>query len=188
MENSVQITRLTPLDLNWPQRLSERLNENAPVRIWVIGTREILSKHKVGLFCSVRCPGDAILGAYDAARKLRDDGVTVISGFHSPVEKECLRILLRGCQPVIICLARAFGRIRIPTDWRRALDSSRLLILTPFEKWPPRPTVESARQRNELVAALADKAFIVHASPGGQIEEISHSIDRWDMTRWKLQD
>jgi predicted Rossmann fold nucleotide-binding protein DprA/Smf involved in DNA uptake len=140
------------------------------------------------LFCSVSCPGDAILGAYDAARKLRDDGVTVVSGFHSPVEKECLRILLRGTQPVIICLARAFGRIRILTDRRRALDSGRLLILTPFEKWPSRPTVESARQRNELVAALADEAFIVHASPGGQIEEISHLIDRWGMTRWKLQD
>lgn len=184
----IHISSVTRSHAHWPQCLKERLTTAAPSQLWTIGNTETLAKQKVGLFCSVSCPGDAILGAYDAARKLRDDGVTVVSGFHSPVEKECLRILLRGTQPVIICLARAFGRIRIPTDWRRALDSGRLLILTPFEKWPPRPTVESARQRNELVAALADEAFIVHASPGGQIEEISHLVDRWGMTRWKLQD
>jgi hypothetical protein len=67
-----------------------------------------LAEPKLALFCSVRCPGDAILGAYDAAQKLRDDSVTVVSGFHSPVEKECLRILLRGTQPVIILPGAGF--------------------------------------------------------------------------------
>ena len=181
-------TLLRSTDGGYPLRLRERLGEHSPPTIAALGNLAPLSRHKIALFCSVRCPGDAILGAYDSARKLRDDGLTVASGFHSPVEKECLRILLRGTQPVIICLARAFGKIRIPTDWRRGLDSGRVLIITPFEKWPPRPTVESARQRNELVAAVADKSLIVHASPGGQIEEISHLVDRWGMTRWKLQD
>jgi predicted Rossmann fold nucleotide-binding protein DprA/Smf involved in DNA uptake len=174
---------LRSTDGGYPLRLRERLREHAPGTIVTLGNLAPLSEHKIALFCSVRSPGDAILGAYDSARKLRDNGLTVISGFHSPVEKECLRILLRGTQPVIICLARAFGKIRIPTDWRRALDSGRLVILTPFEKWPPRPTVESARQRNELLAALADEVLIIHAAPGGQIEEISRLVDRWGMTR-----
>jgi len=38
----------------------------------------------------------SIFGVKHAARRMRDEGVTVISGFHSPIEKECLRILLRG--------------------------------------------------------------------------------------------
>ena len=185
MKNLDRMT-LTRSHAHWPPRLEERLGAAAPSRLWAIGNPEILAERKVSVFCSVRCPGDAILGAYDAARKLRDDGVTVISGFHSPVEKECLRILLRGTQPVIICLARAFGRIRIPTDWRPALDSGRLLILTPFEKWPPRPTVECARQRNELVAALADEVLIIHATPGGGIERISELISRWNIPRRRL--
>ena len=178
---------LTRSYAHWPRRLDERLETAAPSRLWAIGNPGILAERKVCLFCSVRCPGDAILGAYDAVRKLRDDGVTVVSGFHSPVEKECLRILLRGKQPIVNCLARAFGRIRIPTDWRGALDSGRLLILTPFEKWPSRPTVESARQRNELVAALADEVLIIHATPGGQIEQISRLADRWRIPAAKLQ-
>ena len=105
--------------------------------------------------------------ARDAARQLRDERITVISGFHSPIEKDCLGILLRGKQPVIICLARAMDKIRLPSDWRAALDAGRLLILSPFEKRPRRPTIESARQRNELVAALADEVLILHATPGG---------------------
>lgn len=184
--NIPQVVTLTPLYAHWPRELDGKLGRNAPSRLWAIGNPEILAERKVGLFCSVRCPGDAILGAYDAARKLRDEGVTMVSGFHSPVEKECLRILLRGKQPIIICLARAFGNIRIPTDWRPALETGRLLLLSPYEKRPRRPDVRSARRRNELVAALLDEVLIIHAEPGGSIEQISEMVQRWSIPRYKL--
>ena len=91
-----------------------RLGEHAPKTLTCLATSPYYLKPNISLFCSVRCPGDKILSAYDSARRLRDEAVTVISGFHSPVEKECLRILLRGKQPIIICLARAMEKIRIP--------------------------------------------------------------------------
>ena len=59
-----------------------------------------------------------------------------------------------------------------PTEWRKALDAGRLLILSPFEKRPQRPDIESARRRNELVAALSDEVLIIHAEPGGQIDQL----------------
>jgi len=34
-----------------------------------------------------------MLKAYDLVRSLREEGVTVIGGFHTPVEKECLRMM-----------------------------------------------------------------------------------------------
>ena len=110
------------------------------------------------------------------ARKLRDEWVTIVSGFQSPVEKECLRILLRGKQPIIICLARSLEKIRLPAAWREALDTGRLLLLSAFEKRPRRPTVKSSHQRNELVAALSDNILIIHAEPGGSVERISELI------------
>lgn len=148
---------------------------------------ETLAAHKVGLFCSVRCPGDTILGAYDTARRLRDEGVTVISGFHSPVEKECLRILLRGKQPIIICLARALEKIRLPVEWRGAVEAGRLLLLSPFENRPRRPTTESAQRRNEIVAALSDEVLIIHAESGGSVARISQLVDRWNVPKRKVQ-
>jgi len=179
-------TVFTPNDVRYPARLRERLGEHAPRTLTALGNPASLSQPKTALFCSVRCPGDAILGAYDAARKIRDEGVTVISGFHSPVEKECLRILLRGKQPIIICPARALQKFRLPVDWRKALNAGRLLILSPFEKRPRRPTIESARQRNELVAALSDEVLIIHAEPGGSIEQISKLVDCWHVPRRDL--
>ena len=180
---SIQISRLTPSDTGWPPELSGRLQNKTPQGLWTIGTAEILDAHKVGLFCSVTCPGDAVLGAYDTARNLRDERATVVSGFHSPVEKECLRILLRGKQPVIMCLARAFGKIRLPSEWRLALEANRLLLLSPFEKRPRRPDKRSTAYRNELVAALSNEVRIIHATPGGEIERISQLIDRWAIPR-----
>lgn len=179
------ISKLTPSDPRWPRELSDRLQSKAPPELWAIGATEILEARKIGLFCSVRCPGNAILGAYDSARKLRDDSVTVVSGFHSPVEKECLRILLRGNQPIIICLARAFGKIRVSSEWRRALESGRLLLVSTFEKWPPRPDKNSTVYRNECVAALSDEVLIIHATPGGEIERIAQLIEEWRIPQRK---
>jgi len=86
-----------------------------------------------------------------------------------------------------MCLARAFGKIRIPVDWRTAVNSDRLLLLSPFENRPRRPDTESARRRNELVAALANEVLIIHVTPGGQIEEISKLVDRWGVPKSNLR-
>ena len=92
----VAVTRTHP---DWPTHLTKRLGSTAPATLKALGNVGLLRNRKVALFCSAHTPGDAILRAHDAARRMRDEGVTVISGFHSPIEKECLRILLRGKQP-----------------------------------------------------------------------------------------
>lgn len=109
------------------------------------------------------------LNTYDQAAKWRDAGRCVISGFHSQVEKECLRILLRGSQPIIICPARALPK-RIPPEWRKPLANDRLLILSFFPQTETRITADLAARRNELVAALADEVYVAHATPGGRLE------------------
>ncbi|MFA5192403.1 MAG: hypothetical protein WC740_16985, partial [Verrucomicrobiia bacterium] len=81
-------------DVRYPARLRERLGDDAPAQLTSLGNLDLLALSKTALFCSARCPGHAILRTYDQAAKWRDEGRCVISGFHSPVEKECLRILL----------------------------------------------------------------------------------------------
>jgi len=48
------------------------------------------------------------LKAYDLARELREKKTPVISGFHTPVEKDMLEILLKGKGPNVICPARGW--------------------------------------------------------------------------------
>lgn len=83
-----------PTDAHWPANLSQRLGAATPTSLHALGPLTLMGLRRTALFCSARSPGDAILRAHDAARRMRDEGVTVISGFHSPNEKECLQILL----------------------------------------------------------------------------------------------
>ncbi len=163
----------------YPNLLLARLCENAPDTLHAIGPVALLAATRTALFCSARTPGDAILRAHDAARRMRDEGLTVISGFHSPIERECLRILLRGKQPIIVCPARAMETLRIPTECRAAFDAGRVLFLSPFTKQPKRVTKDSALRRNEVVAALADEAYVAHVTAGGQAERIREMLARW---------
>ncbi len=173
------VTLIKPTDGQWPQNLSQRLGAAAPSSLHVMGPVTLLATHRTALFCSARTPGDAILRAHDAARRMRDEGVTVVSGFHSPIEKECLNILLRGKQPIIICPARAIKAMRIPTECRSAFDVGRALFLSPFTKEPKRVTRDSALRRNELVAALGDEAYIPYFSSGGQTAQIAEMLMVW---------
>ncbi|MFZ5863739.1 MAG: DNA-processing protein DprA [Nitrospirota bacterium] len=163
----------------YPAILLSRLGDHAPEELTALGNPALLCTRRTALFCSARTPGDAILRAHDAARRLRDEGVTVISGFHSPIEKECLHILLRGKQPIIICPARAIETMRIPNECRAAFDAGRVLFLSPVTTQPKRVTKESALRRNEAVAALADAAYIAHVFPNGQTEHIAAMLERW---------
>ncbi|MEW6186879.1 MAG: hypothetical protein AB1585_14185 [Thermodesulfobacteriota bacterium] len=140
---------------------------------------EFLSHFKTALFCSVRTSGEAILQVHDMARRLRDEGKTVISGFHSPIEKECLSILLRGQQPIIICPARAIEGMRIPVECRPAFDAGRILYLSPFTEKPRRVDRDSALYRNEIVAALADSVYLAHVQPGGDTANILLLLKKW---------
>lgn len=167
----------------YPAMLRSRLGDAAPMELTALGESSLLRVRRTGLFCSARTPGDAILRTHDAARRLRDEGVTVISGFHSPIERECLRILLRGRQPVIICPARAIETMRISKDLRAAFDSGRVLILSPFTGRPKRVTKDSALRRNEVVAALADDVYIAHVSPGGGTARIAQMLETWGVPK-----
>ena len=113
-------TCIKPDDAHWPRLLAARLGASTPAQLSALGNLDLLALPKTAIFCSARCPGDVILRTYDQAARWRDAGRCIISGFHSPIEKECLRILLRGSQPIIICPARAIDSMRIPGECRAA--------------------------------------------------------------------
>jgi len=163
----------------YPTTAMALLGDDAPERIYAIGSLDILGQPMLALFCSSKCPGKVILQTYDAVSGLRDAGVVVISGFHSPMEKECLRLLLRGTQPFVICPARSIESMRIPSEWRTPLAAGRLLILSPFDSKHRRVTAETAWYRNRFAAALAARVFIPYAAPGSKTEAFAREVEGW---------
>jgi len=180
-------TLLTPSTVRHLKSMSHYFLSSVPSSITAIGNIEILKQKKLALFCSVKCPGDIILQAFDLAEALRDAGFTVIGGFHTPMEREVLNILLRSPNPVIVCPARGIEGMRMPREYKKPLDDGRLLLLSPFEKKQNRPTVKTSLIRNRFVAAIADKIFIAHASPNSKTEKLCREIITWDKPLFTLE-
>jgi predicted Rossmann fold nucleotide-binding protein DprA/Smf involved in DNA uptake len=147
-----------------PSTIRKALGTHAFRQVWAIGNLKILEQPLLGFFCSTTCPGEVILRTYDLAIALREAGVSLIGGFHTPLEKECLALLLRGTQPLVICPARSIAQMRLPAAWRQAVMAERLLLLSPFAAQYRRPTVELTEQRNRFVAAMAAHILVAHAA------------------------
>ncbi len=140
---------------------------------------DILRQKNLALFCSVKCPGNLILKTYDLARQLRDSGIAVISGFHSPMEKECLSLLLRGNSAVIWCPAKRLTVNRLPKEYTEPISEGRLLYAVALWRKDQKGQSGYCRFRNEFVAALADQVFVAYAAPGGKTESFCKKVFGW---------
>jgi predicted Rossmann fold nucleotide-binding protein DprA/Smf involved in DNA uptake len=168
MKAAMKVRWIRQGDAQYPKPLVKRMGGAAPAAIAAAGDMNILRRPRVGLICSIQCPGSIVIKTFDAIRTLRDAGVTMIGGFHSPMERECLEILLRGPQPVVFSPARSLSRLRIGQEARKALAEGRLLLLSVFGEDIQRTTSTQALERNNLVAALADVVFVPYAAPAGK--------------------
>ena len=168
--------RVERADDAYPSSLARFLGADAPERVFVFGSVELLNRQMLALFCSIKCPGNVILKTYDLAKALGDASIPVIGGFHTPMERECLDLLLRGTQPVIICPARGLERMRLSPAVTGAIQAGRGLLVSPFEPRHRRATADLAARRNRFVAALATSVFVSHAAPGGKTEALCREI------------
>ena len=162
--------------LAYPTSLVEKWAQSTLPTLHAIGNVDILQQPAIALFCSVKCPGDLILQTYDLAQTLRDAEIPVISGFHSPMEKECLCLLLRGSQPIIHCPARSLDNMRLSQAQKAAIAADRLLLLSPFPTKQRRATAALAQKRNQLVGAIAAAVFIAYAAPDGKTEAFAQVL------------
>ncbi len=128
-----------------------------------------LFRPTLGLICSAHCPGTILLETYRFIRNISADGPTIIGGFHSPMERNCLETLLVHHVPVVYCPGRRLNSRSVPREWRDALTGHRLLLLSPFGDKQKRVDRALARRRNVFVGALAETLFVPYARPGGAV-------------------
>lgn len=114
-----------------------------------IGNTELLTSSITGFLCSRTIASKAILPCLDWAVEIaKDENTTVMSTFHSPIEREVLSFLLQGKCNIIIVLARSLYKT-IPQELQSALDSNRLLILSICNQ--PRISKQSALTCNKYI-------------------------------------
>ncbi len=183
----MDIFNLKQNSTTYPSSLKKYLGRHAPAVITGLGNLDVLNHKKLAFFCSVKCPGHLILKAYDLSQSLKQARVTVIGGFHSPIERECLTILLRGTQPIILCPARSIKGMRMRAEYKKPIEKGRLLMLSPFKESQKRNTTETAIERNRFVVAMADAIFIAHAAPNSKTEKFCEDVLKWGKPLYTLE-
>jgi hypothetical protein len=102
------------------------------------------------------------------------------------MERECLDLLLRGSQPLVICPARSLEHMRVPVAWRPGIDAGRVLIVSSFAARHRRVTAVLAQERNHLVGSLAREVIIPHAVVGGRTDCLCRELVTTGKSIWTL--
>lgn len=140
-----------------------------------LGNAALLDGPLTAFFASRTCPGSAIRAAMDWAVAEARSGRTIISGFHSPLERSVLEVLLGAHGKAVIALARDVRKARLPSAWRQAALRNGIAIVS-VDQGARHLTEELARSRNDWVAQLAQNIVIAHAQPGGTL---ARDAERW---------
>ncbi len=171
----ILVRGLTRSSADYPRRL---LSPNALLSddLCVVGRVGLLNDSAIGIVSSRRIPGRLVREAHDWAVTMKLSSRAIAGGFHSPMERECLNIVLPGRTSIIVCPARGIARMRIPTAWKPLIQNGRMTIVSGIDGDLRRSTEALAARRNALVASLSEVVLVVYASPGGATERLAREI------------
>lgn len=136
-----------------------------------LGNQGILKHRKIGFLCSRKVPASIILKTYDWVIEQRNNGICVISGFHSKIEKDVFDILVKGTPPIILILARGMYK-RLPDKLRIEIDKNRLLIISPFSKLIKRASNSTSLKRNKCILSFSDEMYLPYVNPQGSLSRL----------------
>ena len=140
------------------------------------GNKDLLDRELVAFFASRKAtPHDTQLALQWAESICQTDKV-VISGFHSPLEKEVLNYLLERHHPVIFALGRALYK-KVPQHLQTAFDEGNLLFIS-FRGYT-RHSWKSSEIRNWKAAGLADEVYFTPFDQTSSLSTLHFTLDRY---------
>ena len=148
---------MKPAPVALPPLCAQRAGIEVATRIVGAGATALLAEPLLGFIASRECPGHVLLETLDRVPEWVKAGRVIVSGFHSPLEQQVLRSVLRRKGRVVKVLARGMTDYRPTTEEREPLAAGRMLVITACPPEVRRITRETALARNRLVLALASE-------------------------------
>ena len=122
-----------------------------------LGNKDLLKMRKVGFLASRKISTLSILPTLDwAMRVCKQKDIAIVSGFHSKMELDVLKILLQGECGIIVVLARGMYR-KLPKQYEEAMSQNRILIISYEKESVTRISEATAHKRNNYVREIADE-------------------------------
>jgi predicted Rossmann fold nucleotide-binding protein DprA/Smf involved in DNA uptake len=139
--------------------------------VFYAGDLDIIKKYPViGVLASGKAPGTVVWDSYHFFYALRDAGVTIAGGWHSPLEKGILDALIEGKVNVAFFAAKGLKGRGFHQKFKLLDKASRGLMISPFPDSVTKINgTERPRLRNELLAAISDVLLIPYIKPGGKL-------------------
>ena len=148
---------MKPAPVTLPFHCAQRVGPEIAARIVGAGTTALLAEPLLGFIASRECPGHVLLETLDCVPEWVKAGRVIVSGFHSPLEQQVLRSVLRRKGRVVKVLARGMTDYRPTAEEHEPLAAGRMLVITACPPEVRRITRETALARNRLVLALASE-------------------------------
>ena len=145
------------------------------MKVEYLGNQELLKLRKTAFLASSTISSETVLRVYDWATEMRNRGECVVSGFSSKLEQDVLHFLLKGCQPIIIVIARRMYKI-IPEELKEALTQNRLLIIS--TSTAVRQSKTTALARNKYICDMADSILFVGVTEKSSLYALKKEYQR----------
>lgn len=160
---------MKPAPVTLPSHCAQRVGPELATRIVGAGETALLAEPLLGLIASRECPGHVLLETLERVPEWVQSGRVIVSGFHSPLEQQVLRSVLRRKGRAIKVLARGMSDYRPTAEEREPLETGRMLVITACPPDVRRTTRETALARNRLVLALASEVVVPHVADGSPL-------------------
>ncbi len=138
------------------------------------GNKDLLDRPLVAFFASRTSPPEALDLARHWAYEIAKTDKVVISGFHSPIERTVLNILLSDGCSVIVTLGRSQYR-KIPVYLQTAYNEERVLFIS-FRNYSRHSSFNS-QLRNWLTANLANEIVFAPFDGGSQLSTLHFTFN-----------
>lgn len=160
---------MKPAPVTLPPHCAQRVGPDLAAQIVGVGETALLVGPLLGLIASRECPGHVLLETLDRVPEWVKAGRVIVSGFHSPLEQQVLRSVLRRQGRVVKVLARGMRDYRPAAEEREPLATGRMLVITACPPEVRRTTRETALSRNRVVLALATEIVAPYIADGSPI-------------------
>lgn len=137
------------------------------------GNKYLLDRYLVAFFASRTAPCEALDKAKRWAHEIAQTDKVVISGFHSPIERAVLDILLSHNCSVVVALGRSLYK-KTPPHLLAAYNENRLLYIS-FRNYS-RPSLSNSQLRNWAVATLASEVVFAPFDKSSQLSTLHFTL------------
>lgn len=166
-------------DPAYPQKLKERLKEDAPAVLYGCGRSDLLDGGGLAVVGSRKADDDALAFAGHIGHAAAKTGRTIISGAAKGIDHTAMHGALDEGGCAIGVLADSLERAALSRENRAPLMQGRLVLLSPYDPGAGF-SVGHAMQRNKVIYALSDAALVVTAEleKGGTWAGAAEQLDK----------